>query len=194
MALRAPGRYSQQWYYEDVLEYEVTEFPTGFAVYDPDEYYPAYTYVEDFPLVTEGILAGFYSKPADTAIPTQFRSLKIKFFNEPPESKQELFNNETASIEYEVQSMPGGLLGAPKLVTIVGWQHTWRDEWPIRLGLSYLTNCLFRPGVGAGTVFRVMKDPIAFWQSERFLPLGGHYDPYLVGSSQWVGGGPGPTG
>lgn len=183
MAIRKPGRYNQRWYYEDVLEYEVTEFPTGFAVYDPDEYYPAYTYVEDFPLVTEGILAGFYSKPADTAVPTQFRSLKIKFFNEPVSNKRELFNNEVGSIEYEVQD---------RLVTIVAWQHTWRDEWPIRLGLSYLTNCLYRPG--RGIVFRVIKDPIAFWQSERFLPLGGHYDPYLVGASQWVGGGPGPTG
>jgi len=191
MALRAPGRYSQQWYYEDVLEYEVTEFPAGFAVYDPDEYYPAYTYVEDFPLVTEGILAGFYSKPPDTAVPTQFRSLKIKFFNEPVSNKRELFNNEVGSIEYEVETIGGGL-GSGELVTITGWQHTWRDEWPIRLGLSYLTNCLYRPG--RGIVFRVIKDPIAFWQSERFLPLGGHYDPYLVGASQWVSGDSGPTG
>ena len=175
MAIRKPSRYTQQWYYEDVLEYEVTEFPSGFAVYDPDEYYPMYTYVEDFPLVSEGFLAGFYSKGADDAVPTQFRSLKIKYFNEPPETKRDLFNNEVASIEYEVQD---------KLITIVGWQHTWRDEWPIRLGLNYLTNCLYRPG--RGFVFRVIKDPIAFWQSERFLPLGGHYDPYVVRTPQWV--------
>ena len=175
MAIRKPSRYTQQWYYEDVLEYEVTEFPSGFAVYDPDAYYPMYTYVEDFPLVSEGFLAGFYSKGADDAVPTQFRSLKIKYFNEPPETKRDLFNNEVASIEYEVQDT---------LITIVGWQHTWRDEWPIRLGLNYLTNCLYRPG--RGFVFRVIKDPIAFWQSERFLPLGGHYDPYVVRTPQWV--------
>ena len=175
MAIRKPSRYTQQWYYEDVLEYEVTEFPSGFAVYDPDAYYPMYTYVEDFPLVSEGFLAGFYSKGADDAVPTQFRSLKIKYFNEPPETKRDLFNNEVASIEYEVQD---------KLITIVGWQHTWRDEWPIRLGLNYLTNCLYRPG--RGFVFRVIKDPIAFWQSERFLPIGGHYDPYVIRTPQWI--------
>jgi len=184
MALRTPSRYSQKWYYEDSLEYEVTEFADGFAVYDPDAYYPAYTYVEDFPLVTQGILDGFYSKQADDAIPTQFRSLKIKLFDEPPENRRELFGNEVASIEYEVQDGPGGGLGRGKLITIVGWQHTWRDEWPIRLGLNYLTNCLYRPG--QQTVFRVLKDPIAFWQSERFLPLGGHLDPYLVRTPQWV--------
>jgi hypothetical protein len=84
-----------------------------------------------------------------------------------------------ASIEYEVQD---------KIITIVAWNnYGWQDEWPIRLGLNYLTNCLYRPG--QGTIFRVVKDPIAFWQSERFLPLGGHYDPYLVRSPQWVGGG-----
>ena len=191
MAVRRPSRYTQQWYYEDVLEYEVTDFPSGFAVYDPDAYIPAYTYVHDFPLVTQGILAGFYSKGPDTGVPIQFRSLKIKLFDEPPTTKRELFNNEVASIEYEVQLAPGAGLGRGKIVTIVGWPHTWRDEWPIRLGLNYLTNCLNRPG--QGTVFRVEKDPIAFWQSERFLPLGGHYDPYLVKSPQWVGGA-GPLG
>jgi hypothetical protein len=175
MAIRTPSRYTQRWYYEDVLEYEVTEFASGFAVYDPDAYYPMYTYVEDFPLVTEGFLTGFYSKQADTAVPTEFRSLKIKLFDEPPQNKTELFGNEVASIEYEVQD---------KLITIVAWQHIWRDEWPIRLGLNYLTNCLFRPG--RGFVFRVIKDPIAFWQSERFLPIGGHNDPYLARTPQWV--------
>jgi hypothetical protein len=180
MAIRRPSRYTQQWYYEDVLEYEVTDFPSGFAVYDPDAYIPAYTYVHDFPLVTQGILAGFYTKGADTAVPTLFKSLKIKYFDEPPERKSELFNNEVASIEYEVQD---------KIITIVAWNnYGWQDEWPIRLGLNYLTNCLYRPGYGY--IFRVVKDPIAFWQSERFLPLGGHYDPYLVKSPQWVGGGP----
>jgi hypothetical protein len=135
-----------------------------------------YTYVEDFPLVTQGVLEGFYSKQADDVTPIQFRSLKIKLFDEPPQRKSELFNNEVASIEYEVQG---------KLITIVAWQnYNWQDEWPIRLGLNYLTNCLYRPG--NGTVFRVVKDPIAFWQSERFLPLGGHNDPYLSRTPQWV--------
>lgn len=176
MAIRKFSRYSKQWYFQDVLEYEVTELASGFAVYDPDHYYPAYTYVEDFPLVTEGILAGFYTKNADTAIPTKFKSLKIKFFEEPPQTEQETFNNEVASIEYEVQD---------NIVTIIAWNnYGWRDEWPIRLGFDYLTNCLYRPGVG--TIFRVEKDPLAFWQSERFLPLGGHYDPYLVRTPQWV--------
>ena len=193
MAIRKPGRYTGQWFYDDVLEYEVTEFPTGFAVYDPDEYYPYYTYVEDFPLVTEGILAGFYSKGSDTAVPTTFKSLKIKYFEEPPQRMSETFNNEVASIEYEVQDAPGVGLGRGKIITIVAWNnYNWRDEWPLRLGINYLTNCLYRPG--RGFIFRVVKDPLAFWQSERFLPLGGHYDPYLVRTPQWVPGGPGPGG
>jgi hypothetical protein len=176
MAIRRASRYSQQWYYENILEYEVMEFGSGFAVYNPDEYYPAYTYVHDFPLVTQGLLAGFYTKLPSDSIPVQFKSLKIKFFDEPPETKRDLFNNEVASIEYEVQD---------KIITIIAWNnYGWQDEWPIRLGLNYLTNCLYRPG--QGYIFRVVKDPIAFWQSERFLPLGGHYDQYLVRTPLWV--------
>lgn len=176
MAIRKPGRYTQRWFYEDVLEYEEREVEGDYPRYDPDEFIPLYTYVEDFPLVESGVIQGFYSKEADNSVLTQFRSLKIKLFDEPPQRRSELFNNEVASIEYEVQGT---------LVTIVAWQnYNWQDEWPIRLGLNYLTNCLYRPG--RGIVFRVVKDPIAFWQSERFLPLGGHEDPYLVRTPLWI--------
>ena len=138
MAIRKPGRHSGEWFFEDVLEYEVTE-------------------------------------PGSTT-PTQFWSLKIKYFEEPPTQQSETFNNEVASIEYEVQG---------KLITIVDWNnYNWRDEWPIRLGVNYLCNCLYRPG--HQFLFRTVKDPIAFWQSERFLPIGGHLDPFLQRTPQWV--------
>ena len=72
-----------------------------------------------------------------------------------------------------------------KLVTITDWEVNWRDEWPLRLAVNYLSQCLYAPY--AGYVLRVSqnevynqngdaisvptKDAYAFWVSERFNPI-----------------------
>jgi hypothetical protein len=57
-----------------------------------------------------------------------------------------------------------------KLITIDSWSVNWRDEWPLRLAVNYLTNCLY-PFSG-NWVIRVKKDsPVdPFWVSEFFQP------------------------
>jgi hypothetical protein len=72
-----------------------------------------------------------------------------------------------------------------KLVTITDWEVNWQDEWPLRLAVNYLSQCLYAPYYGY--VLRVSqnevysqngepigaptKDAYAFWVSERFNPI-----------------------
>jgi len=65
-----------------------------------------------------------------------------------------------------------------KLITIDSWEVNWRDEWPLRLAINYLVNCLFHPG--KDFVIRVEKEieNIAFWQSEKFAPTDNVYNYY----------------
>ena len=90
-------------------------------------------------------------------------------------------------IDYEVSL-------STKLVTIYSWNVNWRDEWPLRLLVNYLTQCLYP--VERGFVIRVAaeevynqageamtvasRDPYAFWVSERFTPLTNLPNDYLV--------------
>lgn len=81
-----------------------------------------------------------------------------------------------------------------KLVTINNWWVNFRDEWPLRLGANYLTQCLYPPR--EGYIYRVVgdevynqagepipvasKNPYAFWVSEQFIPISNHPDDYLL--------------
>ena len=92
-----------------------------------------------------------------------------------------------AQMDYEVNA-------PTKLITIYGWETNWRDEWPLRLAVNYLTQCLY-PGP-KGYVIRVAgdqvysqagnpievagKDPYAFWVSEQFFPTSNNPGDYLV--------------
>lgn len=92
-----------------------------------------------------------------------------------------------AQLDYEVNP-------STKLVTIYGWDVNWRDEWPLRLAVNYLTQCLY-PDI-KGYVIRVVGDqvytqkgvaidvannsPYAFWVSEQFMPLTNNPSEYLV--------------
>jgi hypothetical protein len=87
-------------------------------------------------------------------------------------------------IDYEVQG---------KIVTVTDWFVNFRDEWPLRLGANYLTQCLYPAQLGF--VIRVVgnqvynqageaieqpnRDPYAFWVSEQFFPLTNRPDDYL---------------
>jgi hypothetical protein len=90
-------------------------------------------------------------------------------------------------IDYEVNA-------STRLVTIYSWSVNWRDEWPLRLGVNYITQCLYP--AERGYVIRVAgdqvysqagepidvanRDPYAFWVSEQFFPLTNRPDDYLL--------------
>jgi GH18 family chitinase len=90
-------------------------------------------------------------------------------------------------IDYEINP-------STRLITIYSWEVNWRDEWPLRLGVNYLTQCLY-PG-STGYTIRVagnqvytsagqaLEDPsnfpYAFWVSERYNPVTNNPDDYLL--------------
>jgi hypothetical protein len=53
-------------------------------------------------------------------------------------------------------------------VTIDSWEINWRDEWPLRLLVEWLTHCVYRRSLGYTVA--VDKDAYAFWVSEVFVP------------------------
>ena len=89
-------------------------------------------------------------------------------------------------IDYEVNY-------SARTVTIYAWSTNWRDEWPLRLGVNYIVQCLY-PSV-RGYVVRVAgdqvynqageaidtanKNPYAFWVSEQYNPITNEPDDYL---------------
>jgi len=70
--------------------------------------------------------------------------------------------NIVAQIDYSVVG---------NIVTIEDWMTTWRDEWPLRVGVNNLTNCLYP--YNKNWVVRVRKDTeaYAFFVSEYFYPF-----------------------
>jgi hypothetical protein len=83
---------------------------------------------------------------------------------------------------------------ASQVITITDWEINWRDEFPIRVGVNYLANCLYRSSLGyvllvagdevyssAGDPIPVAgRDPYAFWVSENFFPPTNKPDDYLI--------------
>ena len=89
-------------------------------------------------------------------------------YSNPPFPRGECFGGHiVAQLDYTV---------TPGLITINSWNVNWRDEWPLRLAVNYLSNCLYRETKGytirvagdevyspAGTpVPRANKEPDAF--------------------------------
>jgi hypothetical protein len=64
-----------------------------------------------------------------------------------------------ARIDYTIEGL---------LITIDSWEVNWRDEWPLRLAVNYLTRCLYPSE--RNFVCRVGKENYAFWVSEQFGP------------------------
>jgi hypothetical protein len=133
------------------------------------------------------------------AIPgSEERYIQVKWDGEPFERVSQSFDYSdppfvgpeqrggpiVAQIDYTVNST---------LITINNWWVNWRDEWPLRLGVNYITQCLY-PGV-KGYVIRVQgqevynqagepisvadKDPYAFWASEQYNPVTNLPNDYL---------------
>jgi len=92
-----------------------------------------------------------------------------------------------AQLDYEINA-------STRLVTVYAWNVNFRDEWPLRLGVNYITQCLYP--AERGYVIRVAgdqvynqagepidianRDPYAFWVSEQYLPLTNKPDDYLL--------------
>lgn len=109
--------------------------------------------------------------------PEQLRYLLVKYDGEPFEKFYETFDQE--------DTLKGGNIAARldysiigQLVTIDHWEVFWRDEWPLRLAVQYLTNCLYSNQ--HGFVTRVNNEAYPFWVSEHFHPLSNDPSDYLI--------------
>ena len=131
---------------------------------------------------------------------TELRYLQIKWDGEP-------YTRVSQSYDYSdppykgAEQRGGSIVGqidydvnaSTRLVTIYAWNVNFRDEWPLRLGATYLSQCLYPASKGytirvagdqvynqAGDpVEQPNKDPYAFWVSERYNPLTNFPDDYL---------------
>lgn len=88
-------------------------------------------------------------------------------------------------IDYTVQG---------NVITINDWSVNWRDEWPLRLGVNYLTQCLYPATRGfvirvqGQEVYNQAGEPIpvadkaayAFWVSEQYSPVTNNPNDYLL--------------
>ena len=115
------------------------------------------------------------------------RSQTFDYSNPPYPSPLERGGSIVGQIDYEINA-------STRLITIYSWAVNWRDEWPLRLGVNYLDQCLYPPSSGytvrvAGNeVYNQAADaiedptnfPYAFWVSERYNPLTNEPDAYLV--------------
>jgi hypothetical protein len=105
----------------------------------------------------------------------QLRHLRVKF-------DQENFTTIAESFDIGEQGGPiVGQINYTKIgmsITIDSWSFNWRDEWPLRIGVNHLVNCLYN--TRRGFVHRVIpRQAYAFWVSEDFVPSLIKGDPYL---------------
>jgi hypothetical protein len=121
------------------------------------------------------------------------------YSNPPYPDSEQRGGSIVGQIDYEVNA-------STRLITIYAWDVNWRDEWPLRLGVNYISQCLYPEG--DGYVIRVAGNqvytsageaiedpnnfPYAFWVSERYNPLTNEPGNYLVRTAP-RGGPPNPT-
>jgi hypothetical protein len=130
------------------------------AIRRPSISSPAWLY-QDFPYFADGEEKLRYLQVKWNGEPYERVSWSFDYSNPPYEGLEQKGGDIVAQIDYTV---------VQKLVTIDEWSVNWRDEWPLRLAINYLTNCLY-PYEG-NWVVRVKKDtPVdSFWVSEYFYP------------------------
>ena len=114
----------------------------------------------------------------------QQRYIQVKYDGEPYTVISETFDY--SNPPYSNAEQRGGDIVAQldysvigKSVTIESWDTEWRDEFPLRLAVNYLRQCLYP--TSRGYVIRVNKDAYAFWVSEQFKPVTILPDDYLYG-------------
>ena len=112
-------------------------------------------------------------------------SQTFDYSNPPYSDSEQRGGHIVAQLDYTV---------SPGLITITGWDVNWQDEWPLRLAVNYLVNCLY--GFGKGYLIRVAhdevykqdgtpvpvanRDPYSFWVSEHFFPATNEPYDYLL--------------
>lgn len=113
--------------------------------------------------------------------PDEYRYLLAKFDGEQ-------FTTVGETFDYHDSNLRGGSVVARidytlegNLVTIYHWEVFWRDEWPLRLSVQFLTNCLYSRW--RGYTVRVDKRAYAFWVSESFYPVSNDPEDFLVYTS-----------
>ena len=114
----------------------------------------------------------------------QQRYIQVKYDGEPYTVISETFDY--SNPPYSNAEQRGGDIVAQldysvigQSVTIESWDVEWRDEWPLRLAVNYIRQCLYP--ASKGFVIRVNKDAYAFWVSEQFFPVTNLPDDYLYG-------------
>jgi len=115
----------------------------------------------------------------------QLRYLQVKWDGDPFSVISETFDY--SNPPYSNSEQRGGPIVAQvsytkigQTVTIDDWGVEWRDEWPLRLAVNYIRQCLYP--TTKGFQVRVLKDEsYAFWVSEQFFPLTNLLDDYLYG-------------
>ena len=112
----------------------------------------------------------------------QQRYITVKYDGEPYTVISETFDY--SNPPYSNAEQRGGDIVAQldysvigQTVTIESWGVEWRDEWPLRLAINYLRQCLYP--TSKGYLIRVNKEAYAFWVSEQFKPVTNLLDDYL---------------
>lgn len=112
-------------------------------------------------------------------------SQTFDYSNPPYSDSEQKGGNVVAQLDYTLTS---------GLVTITGWEVNWRDDWPLRLAMNYLAQCLYTSSRGFlvramgdevyskdGTSIPIPnKDPYAFLVSEQFMPVTNEPYDYLL--------------
>jgi hypothetical protein len=114
----------------------------------------------------------------------ELRYIQIKYDGEPFTRISQTFDY--SDPPYSGLEQRGGPIVAQldytkigQTITIDDWSVNWRDEWPLRLAINYLKQCLYPPS--KGFAIRVNKDAYAFWVSEQFTPVSNLSEDYLYG-------------
>jgi hypothetical protein len=111
-------------------------------------------------------------------------SQSFDYSNPPYVGPEQRGGDIVAQVDYTIQG---------KIITINDWEVNWRDEWPLRLAVNYIIQCLYPAErgyvtrVAGGEVYNQAgepiavagKDPIAFWVSEQFFPVTNLPNDYL---------------
>jgi len=114
-------------------------------------------------------------------------SQSFDYSNPPYVGPEQRGGSIVARIDYEVNY-------STRLITIYSWEVNWRDEFPLRLGVNYITQCLYPTTrkytmrVSGDQVYNQSGDvietpnnaPYAFWASEQFTPITNSPNDYLI--------------
>lgn len=133
------------------------------SIYSPDWLCQDFLYQEDGDLQERYIQVKWSGEPYERLSET------FDYSNPPYSNSEQRGGDIVAQIDYSIEG---------QVVTITGWDANWRDEWPLRIGVNYLANCLYKPA--RGYVIRVEKGAYAFWASEFFQPTSNDPFDYLL--------------